>query len=527
MVDNKSNQEENQLATGEVPANVDLTPVYKADSDKPPDKINKASERPQPIFETVPDPGSSKPEDLRPEEVSADVVNPKDALTSSPPEAFSPPPPPFEHKTKLLFIGGVAVFFLIIFFIIIKLFFGGKAQPKEINLQYWGLWEEKEVLEPLIAQYQAKNPNVKIVYQKMSPQQYREKLIARGKNGQGPDIFRFHNTWLPQIKEIVTPLPSNIMSSTEFEKTFYAIHASDLGIGEKAGRRYYGLPLEIDGLVLVYNEGLFKKAGINKAPVTWEEITEYVSKLAVKDKNGQIINSPIALGTASNVENFSDIFGLMLIQNGGDLKNLDKPEAAGALESYRKLSEPPTDFWNDSMPNSMAAFIQEKVAMVIVPSWEILTINIANPDLKFRVVGVPQIPGAKPVSLASYWVEGVSRYSRNQVEAWKFLRFLVEKDNLTKLYTQQSKNRIFGEPYSRKDLGPTIIQNEYIGAVIQQAESYVSLPLISRTYDAGINDEISKYIENAINATLQGTSYAEALRVAAQGVAQVYGRFNN
>lgn len=505
MDDNKIKSNENQS-----PVNIGSSNIFSL--------ADKKTEAPKPIFETV----VTDEQALQPEEVPSNVGSPEEALKSSPENPFqNPPPPSSDNITKYLIIAGGAILFVVIFVFLIGILFKGKSQTKEVALQYWGLWEESQIYEPLIAQYKQKNPNVKITYQKMSPQEYREKLLARSKNGQGPDIFRFHNTWLPEIKDVVSSIPSSIMSNGEFEKTFYPIHAKDL----KDGNYYYGIPLEIDGLVLVYNEGMFKRLGIDTAPSTWQDIIDDVAKIKVtKDSNGQIINSPIALGTVSNVEHFSDIFGLMLVQNGGNIKKLDQPEASGALQSYRKFAEPPNDVWNDSMPNSITAFIQEKVAMIIVPSWEILTIKNTNPDLSIKVVGVPQLPGTKSVAIASYWAEGVSKYSKNQLEAWKFLKFLVEKENLTKLYELESKTRLFGEPYSRRDLGTALIQNQYIGAVIQQAQSdaYISIPLISRTEDNGLNDNIIQYIENAINETIQGTSYSEALRKASEGVKQIF-----
>ena len=146
---------------------------------------------------------------------------------------------------------------------------------------------------------------------------------------------------------------------------------------------------------------------------------------------------------------------------------------------------------------------------------------IRDRELELKVTQVPLVPGGKPISLANYWVEGVNRYSKNQIEGWKFLRFLVEKENLTKLYEIQSKTRLFGEPYSRVDLAPLLSQNAYLAPVIKQADYYISLPLVSRTFDNGLNDGIIKYIENAINATANGVSYGEALRTAKQGVDQI------
>ena len=96
---------------------------------------------------------------------------------------------------------------------------------------------------------------------------------------------------------------------------------------------------------------------------------------------------------------------------------------------------------------------------------------------------------------------------------------------MTKLYEIESKLRLFGEAYSRVDLGSLLAQNEYVGAVIKQADFYESLPLISKTFDNGINDEIIQYLENAVNATVQGVAYADALKTAKKGVDQVFTKY--
>lgn len=438
--------------------------------------------------------------------------------------SFDEPPPIYEeNKNKYLFIVGGVVVFIIFFLLILKLLAGSKSAPVAVKLTYWGLWEDQEIMNPVIQEYQKNNKNITINYEKMSPQDYLQKLLARGKEGRGPDIFRFHNTWVPEVKDILAPIPPQIMSTAEFEKTFYSVAQRDLRIDQY----YYGLPLEIDGLVLLINQDLFKKAGIPNFPSNWDQLLDDAGKITTKDREGKIITSGIALGTASNVSYFSDILGWMLIQNGGDLKKISQKEGTEILKSYRAFAESPNNFWDEDMPNSLNAFTQEKVAMVFAPSWEILTIKAKNPEIKIKVLPLPGVPGGKSVALSSYWVEGVSRYSKNQVEAWKFLKYLSSKETMTKLYELESKVRLFGEPYSRKDLGSLLIQNEYIGAVIQQAESYQTLPVVSNTFDdTGLNDSIIKYIGNAINATANGVAYDQALITAGNGITQVFNKYN-
>lgn len=508
-------------------------------------------EQPTPLYESIP-----VDENIQPEEVSADVASTDDAF-SAPPSEIPADQPMYSsgggggNKTRFLVIGAVVVFFIGILFLILKLIFGSKTDPKvvPVKLTYWGLWEEKEIYDEVIKDYQTKYPNVTITYKKMSSNDYLIKLLTQSKNNVGPDIFRFHNTWLPQIQEIVSPLPESVISNADFEKTFYPVHARDL----KIDKYYYGIPLEIDGLVLIYNDALFKQAGIDKPPVLWDDLIgssdSYVNRLTIRDPDGNITTAGIALGTSSNIEHFSDIFGFMLLQNALDpnqkntraeiwslLKDLNSPNAKTIFQEYVSFSEAPDNVWDENMPNSVSAFIQQKVAMIIAPSWQVLTIKGANFDIPVKVAPLPQVPqdpNSKPVSiaLASYWVEGVSKYSKNQLEAWKFLKYLSEKETLTKIYAKQKETRLFGEPYPRVDMADLLIKDPYVGPVIKQAGYYYSLPLSSRTFDGGINhtgglnDDIINYLNDAINKAVKGAGYTEPLSTAQKGIEQIYTKY--
>ncbi|MFA9288871.1 MAG: ABC transporter substrate-binding protein [Weeksellaceae bacterium] len=484
-----------------------------------------------PTYETVP--VSEIPQPVQPEEVSPNVQTPEEVAGSVPPAYPTDMPPVYEESKNTFMIAAVVIaFFLAILFgfywFFLKDRLAGLSTPtskEAVTLTYWGLWEEKEIMDPLIAAYKQKNPNVTINYEVQAPVDYREKLIARSKAGNGPDLYRFHNTWLPEIQEVITSVPGEIMSTDEFEQTFYPIHQRDLKIGEA----YYGIPLYIDGLVLIYNNQLLQQAGIVSPPSVWvgdqNDVLTVASNLTVRNSDGTILTSGIALGTANNVEHFSESYAMLLALNGGNIQALQDPEATEALQLYRKFGE--DNLWNETMPNSVSAFIEGKVAMLIAPSWQILAIKAQNPQLDVKVAPVPKGLNDTRISVASYWVEGVNKFSKNQLESWKFLKFLSEKEQMTKMYEAQSKVRLFGSAYSRKDLADTLKQNEYLKPVIDQAETdaYISAPVVSRTFDNGLNDEINQYLRNAINSTVQGVDYSTALNTAAQGISKAFEKF--
>lgn len=450
------------------------------------------------------------------------------------------PPPPYaeDSRKKYLLIGIAVVFLLLMTFFIIKLISGGNKPKPEgaVTLTYWGLWEDKSILQPVIDEYKRSHPTITVNYILQDSKQYRDRLQKAIEKGEGPDIFRFHNTWVPMFIDNLAPIPSNIYTVEDFKKIFFPVALNDLKItNEKGDIAIYGIPLEIDGLVLFYNEKILKSANVS-VPTTWFDLQDITGKLTVKEK-GKIVTSAIALGTAENVEHFSDILGLMLLQNGVQpAKSLFTCSTKGkndcaveTLRFYRKFAETPNNSWDETLENSIVSFAGEKTAMIIAPSWQALTIKKMKPALNFKVAQVPQLPcqnpPCSPVNWATYWVEGVNKKGKNQAESWEFLRYLTDPSTMKKLYSAQQQSRtLFGEPYSRMELAATLKENQYLGPLINSAPTMKSFYSASRTFDGdtGLNSRINKYLKDAVNQLSQGTSNEEALKTADKGFQEVF-----
>ena len=415
--------------------------------------------------------------------------------------------------------------FIIIIILIIGAVFGGRfvfsmlQGSKQVTITYWGLWENDAILKPLISAFEEAHPKIKVQYIKQSHKQYRERLQAAITRGEGPDVFRFHNTWVPMLVQELQPVPETVMTPTEFQRSFFPVAANDL-IG---GTTIYGIPLEIDGLGLYYNEDLFARAGITTPPTTWAEVLAMIPKIAKPDGVTFAV-SAIALGTTNNVEHYSDILATMFMQNGANLTNPTGKEAEETLLFYRKFSNPndPLYTWNETMDNSIYAFASGKVAMILAPSWRAFDIAEINPSLRFKIAPIPQLPG-NTVNWASYWVEGVSSKSKYPAQAMEFLKFLTSREGATILYSEEAKTRkLFGEPYARMELAGSLTSDPYVGAFITQGRDARSFPLASRTFDNGLNDKLIKYLEDALNALKTGSSPTAELETMKLGFQQIF-----
>lgn len=397
---------------------------------------------------------------------------------------------------------------------------GGSAGSGGGSITYWGLWETDGIITPLIAEFEAQNPGITVTYVKQSHKQYRERLSASIERGDGPDVFRFHNTWVAMLRSDLALVPADVMSPQTFASAYYPVAQNDL----VAGTNIFGIPLMVDGLGLYINEDVFAAAGASP-PVTWEDVLSLVPRLTVKNDE-MITTSAIALGTTSNVEHWSDILATMMMQNGAKLTNPTGKESEEALLFFRKFADPgdPAYTWNSNLDNSITAFANGRVAMILSPSWRVFDIKQINPSVNFRIAPIPQLPG-NTVNWASYWVEGVSAKSRNKDAAWKFLSFLTSRESMQKLYTNASQTRLFGEPYSRLDMASFLAGDRYVEAYVQSAPSAQSFPLASYTHDNGLNDQMIKYLEDAVNSVNSGSSATQALSTASKGFSQILSRY--
>jgi len=391
--------------------------------------------------------------------------------------------------------------------------------PEIITLKYWGLWEPENLMAEVISDYQQVHPNITVQYLRQSPKDYRERLQSSLAKGDGPDIFRWHNTWLPMLKTDLASIPDTVYSPNEFDTTFYPIVKKDAFFNGN----YYGLPLMFDTLVLYINEDIFQSGSTLKIPTTWDNLRQAAYKLTVRDERGNPTRAGIALGTAVNVDNFSDIIGLMILQNGGNPGKPDTEAVISAIKFYTLFATQDRS-WSDQLPNSTYAFAAAKTAMMIAPSWRALEVKAISPQLNFKLYPVPQLPGTN-ISWATYWLEGVSKKSVNSAAAWEFVKYLNSREVLTKMYNFAAKTRLFGEPYPRQDMASLLQTDPFLGAVLSQALSAQSWPLSSRTFDNGLNDKLIKYYEDAINSYLNNQPEKEITQKLTQGVTQVLSQY--
>lgn len=404
-----------------------------------------------------------------------------------------------------------------------------------ITLTYWRVFDDSDVFQDIIAKYKALHPFITIEYRKLRFSEYETELLNALAEDRGPDIFSIHNTWLKKYQSKLTPMPdtitmaypvvkgtikkevvpelrtTNSLSLKELKDNFVDVVSHDVILDDG---KVYGLPLSVDTLAMFYNKDLFNNAGISQVPQYWnKEFLQAIKKLTKQDPQKGLIRAGVALGGGLNINRFSDILSVLMMQNGAVMMDdnnrvifnvvppLSKDSGYNpgleALRFYTDFSNPAKESysWNNDLPNSLDMFISGNLAIMFSYAYDLPTIKAQAPKLNFSLAKLPQIEGNPPtnINFANYWVEVVSKKSTHQNEAWDFVQFIT-KEEQAKSYLEKTK-----KPTALRSLVAWQRQDNEIGVFADQV-------LTAKSWYKGKNAQAAEdAIKEMINTVVKNT----------------------
>lgn len=453
------------------------------------------------------------------------------------PPAYQPPQPvtaPPVKSSPFRFLVPAVIGLLIIGGLIfgISRLFGAFApkttktgETKVTTINYWGLWESPDIMKPVIEAFQADNPNIKVNYQLQSYQDYQDRLQTAMAGGSSPDVARIHSTWLPIFITNLLPAPANTVSASEIQTNFYPVVGNTLIVSNQV----FGVPMNLDGLVLFVNNDHLRQAGVT-APATWEDISGpngVAQKLTLRDQvTGKITRAGIALGTTTNVRFWPDIVTLMLIQGGANLLNFTPADITGVLGPYTSFAAQ-GKYWDETMPDSVVAFANGKVSIIFAPLWVIPEIQAINPSLSWQVVPVPQLPDVSPINWVSMWTEVVPKNAPHPTEAWKFVSFLASARAQQLLFESAVRERGLAQVPANKAVAQLASQNPFASALIPglpNAKTFYTADY-TRDNETALNSRLVKYLEDAVNAAAKKQDAEKIAQTLNAGFNQVLSQY--
>jgi ABC-type glycerol-3-phosphate transport system substrate-binding protein len=255
-----------------------------------------------------------------------------------------------------------------------------------------------KIIREILDAFERENPDIRV--RLLGGNQASSRILTLVISGQAPEILQanYQNVRGQARDEVF----QNIGRDFDAEgQSFYPL-PWEMG---KANGVQYGVPWMGHTIQLVYNEDLFAKAGLIRAPNTWDELYEYARKLTV-DTNGDGKIDQWGIGLVGKQDNdiiwTVDMFmyqgGAALVDTNGPRPRvaLNSPEGKRALEYYMKLIKEcsPPDSGNKAGGDVMTDFRNKVVAMEFQGPWGVTDIWKTRP-FKVNAAKVPAGPAGR------------------------------------------------------------------------------------------------------------------------------------
>ena len=354
------------------------------------------------------------------------------------------------------------------------------AESDVITLEYWQYFFEPRVdaMNRLIQQFEAENPNIRIVHNSDIPYgEFIDKVAASAAADTGPDIVTLFYGWIPSWVDAgyLVPLPEDEFSAEYIESTYLPLVSQSKFQGQ-----YWAVPTAVRSLALFWNKDLFAAAGLDPEvpPQTLDEMVEFAQALTVgSDPNFESMGFPVEI-TGQAHHWFREV---LIRQYGGqpysdDGKTVTWNSEAGC-EAFKYLLSFETEYGtgsNDYFDGSTQAFINGKAALHIDGSFRLGTIETNAPDLNFGVAELPVADNGVQSNFASYWTHGITAKGAEDPArmeaAAKFLKFITSPEaglywatkvgELPAQNESASNEELLSDPY----LGPFVAGLGYANA---------------------------------------------------------------
>ena len=188
---------------------------------------------------------------------------------------------------------------------------GARRAEAETVVRFSGWAFEPQIVEANVKRFMEQNPDIKVEYTPLDLQLYNEKMVALFNAGTQPDAYYVRDINLGAWVEAGWMQPiDGLPGVAELDRDIFPFNLEALRYkGKQYGTPYYG-----DIYVYLYDKKGLQKAGVDKPPVTLDQLKQ----AALAAKKAGLGEYPIVKGFKTNVDGLSE-FWSMVFASGGNL----------------------------------------------------------------------------------------------------------------------------------------------------------------------------------------------------------------
>lgn len=392
-----------------------------------------------------------------------------------------------------------------VFFFLLSIVLLNSCTKQENNIttiKFWAMGSEAEFVTKLVPEFEKRNPGIKVDVQQIPWTAAQEKLITAFASDNTPDICQLGNTWVPQFASLnaIIKLDDFIGNSMNIKKENYFEGIWGTNVIDSA---VYGIPWYIDTRLIFYRTDVFKRAGYDQPPKSWNELYDLCKRIKAlypgEDKYAIYLPTNewapfIIFGLQNNAELLKDN------NSRGNFNSKEFKEAFEFLVKFHKEKLAPLGI--SQVTNVYQAFADEYFSIYISGPWNInefkkrMTGDLAD---KWSTAPMPSKTGEDypGVSLAGGSSLVVFEKSEHKEEVWKFIEFLSEPSIQIEFY-----KLIYNLPAIKEAWEDSSIANNiYMKAFYEQFNHVVPTPKVTEWEQIAFA-KVQQYAEIAVRGAM-------------------------
>ena len=303
---------------------------------------------------------------------------------------------------------------------------GGSSSS--VTVTFWHGYnpdETKVFNEKVVTAFQQSHPNIKIDAQAVPYDAFHKKLLTAIAGGQAPDLIRADIIWVPEFADLGALVPLDTAMS-DFGTLSGKVFPGPLSTNQFKGH-YYGLPLDTNTRVLIWNKAMYQAAGISGPPKTVDEFSADVAKLSNgKDKFGYAEGGTGGWNFLPWLWTFGgNVTDANVTKASGYLNG---PDSVAALQWFAKLyqtkQQGPSVLGAD--PHTDVGYAKDVYGNILDGPWMVPIFKGQYPN---KTLDLATVPAGKGGSSSVVGGEDIVLFKQSQhkAEATEFMRFMLSK----------------------------------------------------------------------------------------------------
>lgn len=295
-------------------------------------------------------------------------------------------------------------------------------------VRYWHTMSDPETarLDELIAVFEEANPGIDVEPTRYAYDDFKEALLTSLAGGEPPDVARLDIVWVPEFAEMGA-LAAMDELLPDFETLAEGFFPGPLKTNYWDGH-YWGLPLNTNTQVLLYNRAQFEEAGL-EVPTTVDEFVEDACALSSgEEQYGYAMGGTYFWAPAP-----------LFYSQGGEITDPEVTTATGYLNSEASVAafQTLTDLYNEGClsPNLLGGGIGTAeghatglYSMIIDGPWMVDIYRNDYPDFEVNFAPIPSGPDGTTSSVVGGEDVVLFADSPNQEAALTWIQYLIGEE---------------------------------------------------------------------------------------------------